>query len=50
MDKVPELVEEVKSIVILLENDLYIQKQDVTTINVVKVIHHLLDEIQIELK
>lgn len=50
MDKVPELVEEVKSIVILLENDLYTQKQDITTINVVKVIHHLLDEIQIELK
>ena len=50
MEKITELVEVVKSIVILLENDLYTQKQDVTTINVVKVIHHLLDDILKELK
>lgn len=45
-EKVLELLEEIKSIVILLENDLYTQKQDPTTINAVKVIHHLLNELE----
>ena len=49
MEKIIELVEEVTCIVILLENDLYIQKQDTTTINVVKVIHRLLTELHTEI-
>ena len=44
IEKVIELVEEAKSIVILLENDLYTQKQDMSTINAVNVIHHLLKD------
>ena len=44
MEKVMELLGEAKSVVILLENDLHIQKQDDTMINVVKVIHHLLND------
>ena len=42
--KVTELVDEAKSIAIMLENDLYMQKQDMTTIYIVKTIHHLLKE------
>ena len=49
VERITELIDEVKSIVILLENDLYVQKQDSTTINVVKVIHHLLKDIQVTL-
>lgn len=45
VEKITELVDEAKSIVILLENDLYVQKQDMTTINAVKVIHHLLRDV-----
>ncbi len=45
VEKVTELVEEAKSIAILLENDLYMQKQDTATINAVKVIHHLLKDV-----
>ena len=44
IEKVTELVDEAKSIVIMLENDLYMQKQDMTTIYIVKTIHHLLKE------
>lgn len=44
VEKIAELVEEAKSIAILLENDLYTQKQDMSTINAVKVIHHLLKD------
>lgn len=44
IEKVTELVDEAKSIAILLENDLYSQKQDMSTINAVKVIHHLLKD------
>ena len=44
LEKIVELVDEAKSITILLENDLYVQKQDMTVINVVKVIHHLLSD------
>ena len=42
--KVTELVDEAKSIAIMLENDLYMQKQDMTTIYIVKTINHLLKE------
>ncbi len=41
-ERAVQLVDEAKSIAVLLENDLYMQKQDTTTINVVKVIHRLL--------
>lgn len=44
IEKITELVDEAKSIAILLENDLYTQKQDMSTINAVKVIHHLLKD------
>ena len=44
IERVTELVDEAKSIVILLENDLYMQKQDMAIINAVKVIHHLLKD------
>ncbi len=44
IEKVTELVDEAKSIVVMLENDLYMQKQDMTTIYIVKTIHHLLKE------
>ena len=44
MEKVMELLGEAKSVVILLENDLHIQKQDDTMINAVKAIHHLLND------
>lgn len=44
VEKITELVDEAKSIAILLEHDLYMQKQDMSTINAVKVIHHLLKD------
>lgn len=44
IEKVTELVDEAKSIAMLLENDLYMQKQDTTIINAVKAIHHLLKD------
>ena len=44
VEKVAELVDEAKSIAILLEGDLQMQNQDDTLINAVKVIHHLLKD------
>ncbi len=44
IEKATELVDEAKSIAMLLENDLYMQKQDTTIINAVKAIHHLLKD------
>ena len=42
VEKVAELLDEAKSIVILLERDLQMLNNDTTIINAVKVIHHLL--------
>ncbi len=50
VERITELVDEAKGIVILLENDLYVQRYDATTISVVKAIHHLLKDIQVTLE
>ena len=49
LEKIAELIDEARSIAILLENDLYMQKQDETTINAMKVLHHLLNDAAEEL-
>ena len=49
IDKVAELIDEARSIAILLEHDLYMQKQDETTVNAMKVLHHLLNDAAEEL-